>query len=89
VLNGTTTTGLARSVADKVGQGGFTIGPVTDAADQAQQMSKVEYASGQQAAARAVAQSIGAKQVAAMNQVDQTTAGGAKVVVVVGQDLAH
>jgi hypothetical protein len=89
VLNGTTTTGLARSVADKVGQGGFTIGPVTDAADQAQQASKVEYASGQQEAARAVAKQIGAKQIVAINQVDATTAGGAKVVVVVGQDLAH
>ena len=32
---------------------------------------------------------IGAKQVVAINQVDATTAGGAKVVVVVGQDLAH
>jgi hypothetical protein len=92
VLNGTTVTGLARQVADRVGQDGFTIGTVTDAANQAQTESHVDYTAGFQRHARAVAAEIGlpSSRVRSINAVDATTAGSSsEVVVVVGQDLAQ
>jgi hypothetical protein len=92
VLNGTTVTGLARSVANRVQEQGYTIGNVTDAANQAQPLTKVEFGAGHADEARAVARAIriSANQVVALDDNDKTTAGpDAEVVVVVGQDAAH
>ncbi|HEY3018562.1 MAG TPA: LytR C-terminal domain-containing protein [Solirubrobacteraceae bacterium] len=92
MLNGTTVTGLARSVANRIEEQGFTTVAVTDASNQAQSDTKVEYGAGHRDEARDVARSlrIPADQVVAASDVDSTTAGpNAEVVVVVGQNFAR
>jgi hypothetical protein len=92
VLNGTTVTGLARSVATRLEEDGYTIGTVTDASNQAQAATRVEYGDGQRDAAREVARGIDvpADQVAPLDDVDSATAGpNAEVVVIVGQNFAR
>jgi hypothetical protein len=92
VLNGTTITGLARSVANRLQDQGYTVGNVTDAPNQAQPQTKVEFGSGHGAEARALAGviKVPASRVIALSPVDSTTAGpNAEVVVVVGQDSAR
>src|SRR4051794_39388469 len=92
VLNGTTITGLARSVASRLQDQGYTVGNVTDAPNQAQPQTKVEYGSGHGEEARALATAIKvpANRVVSLSAVDSTTAGpNAEVVVVVGQDSAR
>jgi hypothetical protein len=92
VLNGTTVTGLARSVANRLQDQGYTIGNVTDAPNQAQPVTKVEYGQGHAGEARAVATAIKlpASRVVTLSPVDSTTAGpNAEVVVIVGQDAAR
>jgi hypothetical protein len=92
VLNGTTINGLARSVASRLQDQGYTVGNVTDAPNQAQPQTKVEYGTGHRDEARALAATIKvpAARVVALGPIDSTTAGpNAEVVVVVGQDSAH
>src|SRR4051794_29586967 len=92
VLNGTTVNGLARSVASRLQDQGYTVGNVTDAPNQAQPGTKVEYGPGHhdEAEALATAIKVPASRVVALSPDDSTTAGpNAEVVVVVGQDSAH
>jgi hypothetical protein len=92
VLNGTTVTGLARSVATRLEDQGFATVAVTDASNQAQSDTKVEYTAGHRDEARDVARTlrVPAAQVVAASAVDSTTAGpNAEVVVVVGQNFAR
>jgi hypothetical protein len=89
VLNGTTIPGLARSVADRVDSGGYRIGAVTNAPDQQRAATQVAYQSGQERAARQVAQliDVGADAVVPIDEVTSATAGDEAVVVVtVGAD---
>jgi hypothetical protein len=89
VLNGTTTTGLARGVADKLEKSGFTILSVGDNADQAIATTTISYSTGNERAARTVAQIMDVSS-AAVKPIDTNTsvavAPEAKVVVIVGND---
>jgi len=89
VLNGTTTTGLARGVADKLEKSGFTILSVGDNADQAMATTTISYSRGNERAARTVAQIMDVSS-SAVKLIDANTsvavAPEAKVVVVVGND---
>jgi hypothetical protein len=89
VLNGTTTTGLARGVADKLEKSGFTIIKVGDNADQARAATTISYSGANGAAARAVAKIIGVgNAMVRPSDTNTSVAVGpkAKVVVVVGND---
>ncbi|MGI9097183.1 MAG: LytR C-terminal domain-containing protein, partial [Solirubrobacteraceae bacterium] len=87
VLNGTTQTGLARAVADKVEQARFTIAGTENNADQAVPTTTVSYRSGNERAAQIVAQAIGVDR-SSVQPVDANTsaAADADVVVIVGAD---
>jgi len=88
VLNGTTTTGLARGVADKLQKSGFTILKVGDNTDQAIATTTISYATGSERAARTVAQIVDVSS-ASVKPLDANTsvvAPEAKIVVVVGND---
>jgi hypothetical protein len=92
VLNGTTVNGLARSVANRLDEEGYTVGTVTDASNQAQPNTRVEFGEGHRTAAREVARGIDvpADQVQPLDPVDGATAGpNAEVVVVVGENFAR
>ena len=89
VLNGTTTTGLAAVVADKLRGRGYQIGQITNATDQSRSASAIAYAPGYRRAALDVAHtmhaSVGA--VRAMDAATRVVAGeDAMVVVTVGSD---
>jgi hypothetical protein len=87
VLNGTTQTGLARAVADKIEQAKFTIAGTENNADQAVPTTTVSYRAGNERAAQIVAQVIGIDS-ASVQAVDANTsaAADADVIVVVGAD---
>jgi hypothetical protein len=87
VLNGTTQTGLARAVADKIEQAKFTIAGTENNADQAVPTTTVAYRDGNQRAAQIVAQLIGIDRTS-VQAVDANTAAAADadVVVIVGAD---
>jgi hypothetical protein len=87
VLNGTTQTGLARAVADKIEQAKFTIAGTENNADQAVPTTTVAYRDGNQRAAQIVAQVIGIDR-ASVQAVDANAAAAADadVVVIVGAD---
>jgi hypothetical protein len=87
VLNGTTQTGLARTVADKIGEGGYTIGSVTNNADQSVPTTVVSYNEGNEKAAFDVAKRIGIDR-GSVQRADANTsvAADADVVVTVGSD---
>jgi hypothetical protein len=87
VLNGTTTTGLAAKVADKVENAGFARGTTGNNADQQRAASQVFYAEGRRAAAREVAELLGIGEVLPLDVNTRGLAGeNAAVVVVVGTD---
>jgi hypothetical protein len=88
VLNGTTIPGLARGVANRIQDGGYRIGAVTNAGDQARSATIVEYVSGRRPEALAVARRIGldASALQAMGEGTRVLSGGAMVVVTVGAD---
>jgi hypothetical protein len=90
VLNGTVQTGLARGVADRLEEGGFTVGTVANFPDQQRSQTIVAYAPGQRRAAQTVAQlaKVGRDAVQLIDRNTQVAAPGAKVVVVVGADQA-
>jgi hypothetical protein len=89
VANGTQTNGLAAHFSNVIGAGGWNMGTPIDATT-SQATSTVYYASGQQAAAQAIANTIGVK--AAVQPLTTSTpvsgVTGTDVVVVIGQDLA-
>lgn len=89
VLNGTTVTGLAATVADKVEQDGFRRGNTNNALTQGQQAeSVVEYSDGNIKAAQVVGKKLGITQVEKIDPQTQTLAGDATVTVIVGADKA-
>ena len=89
VLNGTTVTGLAATVADKVEQDGFRRGNTNNALTQGQQAeSVVEYADGNIQAAKLVGKKLGISQFEKIDPQTQTLAGDATVTVIVGADKA-
>jgi hypothetical protein len=87
VLNGTSQTGLARAVADKIEQGRFTIAGTANNADQTVPATTVAYRAGNERAAQLVAQVIGVDS-ASVQAVDANTsaAADADVIVIVGAD---
>src|SRR5919201_464145 len=89
VLNGTTVTGLAATVADKVEQEGFRRGNTNNALTQGQQAeSVVEYSDGNVKAAELVGKKLGITQVEKIDPQTQGLAGDATVTVIVGADKA-
>ena len=89
VLNGTTQTGLARNVGNKLESSGFTILTVGDNADQTITKTTISYADGNEKAAQVVAQIMDLPS-SGVKPIDLNTATAvqpdAKVVVVVGSD---
>jgi hypothetical protein len=92
VLNGTTQTGLARNVGNKLESSGFTILSVGDNADQQIATTTISYAAGGDKAAKVVAQIMGVP-ATGVKAIDTNTAAAvspdAKVVVVVGSDRSN
>jgi hypothetical protein len=91
VLNGTTRTGLARSVGDKIGEDDFKIGKVDTNPDQSVPATVISYTTGHKPAALAVAKIIGVDsgsvQLADANAT--VLAADADVIVIVGADLVE
>ncbi len=85
VLNGTTQTGLARSVGDEIEKGGFRLGSVATNPDQSVPTTIVAYSPGHEEAALAVAKIIGVER-ASVRAADASTTAAADVVVTVGAD---
>jgi hypothetical protein len=85
VLNGTRQTGLARGVADKLGESGFTIGTVGNNTDQQVPQTIVSYSPGNERAAQTVAELIKVDR-SSVQAIDANTsaAADADVVVTVG-----
>jgi LytR cell envelope-related transcriptional attenuator len=86
VLNGTTVTGLATQVADKLEGAGFQRGNVTNFTEQARNESVVMYAAGHAREARAVGKKLKITQIERVDAETQVLAGNATVIVVVGAD---
>ena len=87
MLNGTTQTGLARNVGDKIEQGDFTIKSVATNADQSVASTVISYTEGHEQAALEVADIIEvAKSSVQPADANTTTAADADVVVTVGSD---
>jgi hypothetical protein len=87
VLNGTTQTGLARTVADEVQKARFTISATETNADQTVATTTVSYRNGNQRAAQIIAQVLGIDRTS-VQPVDPaaSAAADADVVVIVGAD---
>ncbi len=87
VLNGTTQSGLARNVGDKIEKARFTIESVGNNADQQIPTTIVSYTAGNDAAARAVAKLVGVD-TAGVQPADANAAAAADadVIVTVGLD---
>ena len=87
VLNGTTQSGLARNVGDKIEKARFTIESVGNNVDQQIPTTVVSYTSGNEPAARAVAKLVGVD-TGAVQPADANAAAAADadVVVTVGLD---
>ncbi|MET0685027.1 MAG: LytR C-terminal domain-containing protein [Solirubrobacteraceae bacterium] len=90
VLNGTTTNGLAGTIADRLEQeGGYARGvTATNTRDQTLQASTVYYADGFRAQARNVARLLGVDAVEPLDDETEALAPGANVVVLAGADQA-
>jgi hypothetical protein len=88
VLNGTSVSGAAESVAGTVEQAGFQIGNVANATEQTSAESAVLFAEGARRAAREVGRELGISQLEPVDPETQSLAGTADVVVVVGADQA-
>lgn len=88
VLNGTTVNGLARGLANKLEQEGYTIKGTDTASDQTRAATLVMYANGKRSQALRVARSIGkgADVVEAIDPGAAALSQGASVVIVVGAD---
>jgi cytoskeletal protein RodZ len=89
VLNGTTTTGLARHTSEELQQHGFTkAAPLNGQPPGANQTTTVQYTSGHSADAQSVAQALGVAQAQPIEGTVASMAPGASVVVIVGLDKA-
>jgi hypothetical protein len=97
VLNGTSTSNLAHTVAQQLGTAGFKEGTIATAADQTQTATVVGYLPGNRRDALVVAKSLklGPASVQPVDQINRTvacpassTSCPAQVVVTVGSDLA-
>jgi LytR cell envelope-related transcriptional attenuator len=89
VLNGTETTGLAHRIAGVLQQRGYSQATALSGRPSgAGQTTVVEYASGHQAEAEAVARSLAVTSVQPIEEAVASLAGSAKVVVIVGADKA-
>ncbi|MCW2970899.1 MAG: LytR family transcriptional regulator [Solirubrobacterales bacterium] len=89
VLNGTETTGLAHRISSELQQRGYSqAAALNGRPGGSNQETVVEYASGNQADAEAVAHSLGASKVQPMEAAVASLGGSAKVVVIVGADKA-
>jgi hypothetical protein len=87
VLNGTTATGLANQLADRVQQLGFHRGATGNALTGGQQAeSVVEYSHNNRAAAQLVGRKLGISQTEPIDTNTQQLAGDATVVVILGAD---
>ena len=87
VLNGTTQTGLARAVANKIQEDGYTIGDVDTNADQSVPTTIVSYTGDNEQAALAVAKIMGIDRGSVQAaDVNTTAAATADVTVIVGSD---
>jgi hypothetical protein len=88
VVNGTSITGLARQMSNKVTAAGFVLGNIATASQQQRAESVVLFKPGANRQARAVASKVGISQIQAIDVQNSGLAGTATVVVVVGQDKA-
>lgn len=87
VLNGSSSPGLAGTIADGIGKDGFNV-TATSVAQKPVKSSVVEYAKGAKAEARAVARSLGITVGGKFDTYAESKAEGAHVVVIAGDDLA-
>ncbi len=87
VLNGTATAGLAATYGDKVENKGFKLGVVTNSESSFSE-SVVMYTRGHKMEAKKVAKALGIKKLGLMSAEIKDVAGGADVVVIVGEDNA-
>jgi hypothetical protein len=87
VLNGTATAGLAATYGDKVESKGFQLGVVTNSTSSFAE-SVVMYTRGHKMEAKKVAKQLGIKKLQLMSSEIKDVAGGADVVVIVGEDNA-
>jgi hypothetical protein len=89
VLNGTEVTGAAHRISAELGQSGYTRAtPLDGRPPGANQVSVVQYVSGHQAEAQAVARTLGVALAAPIEPAVASLAGPATVVVIVGLDKA-
>jgi hypothetical protein len=89
VLNGTTTTGLARHTSEELQQQGFTKAtPLGGQPPGANPVTTVQYTSGHSADAQGVAHALGVSQAQPIEGTVASLAPGASVVVIVGLDKA-
>jgi hypothetical protein len=88
VLNGTSVSGAAESVAGTVEQAGFQIGNVANATEQTSAESAVLFADGARRAAREVGRELSISQLEPLDPETQSLAGTADVAVIVGADQA-
>jgi putative intracellular protease/amidase len=86
VFNGTTASGIARSVADRLERRGATIFTVTNAADQTAAETIVSYTEGNEAPAREVAAVLGVDGVEPYQGIPPLPFHGSPVIVVAGRD---
>ena len=87
VLNGTTQTGLARNVGDKIEKARFTLGKVGNNDDQQVPTTIISFTAGNEDAARAVARLVGVETGSVQPaDANSTAAADADVVVTVGLD---
>lgn len=86
IYNGTTITGLARDVGDRLAAHGVTIGEIASAADQQQTQTVVSYRLGAREQARLVARILGVRDVHPLTAAEAALSPRADVVVVVGAD---
>jgi LytR cell envelope-related transcriptional attenuator len=87
VLNGTATAGLAATYGDMVEEKGFQLGVVTNSQSSFAE-SVVMYERGHKTEAKKVAKALGIKKLQLMTSEIKEGAGGANVVVIVGEDNA-
>jgi len=89
VLNGTTSTGLAGALADKLSAEGYQRGVVgTNTRDQTIEQTVVYYADGERATARAVARIFSVDSIEPLDPETQSLAPEADIVVLAGADQA-
>ncbi len=88
VLNGTSTPGLAATVASSLKAAGFKVGNVTNASEASVVTTRVLYKKGNSAEAKAVAKQlkIPSRRIAKIDNANASLAGVANVAVVVGKD---